>query len=102
MRQRRRKKAMAINCSHKRDYTYALCHRTAAQELPDTQVPRLLSLIWLKTAGGQGEDYRDSREQHAGCVHTLISGGSHSVAFHTLRSDSPSVTAAKRCIASGF
>lgn len=78
-------------------------HTTPAQELLDARVPRLRSLIWLKTAGGQGEeDYRESGEQHASCVHTLISGGSQSIVFHTLWSDFPSVTTAKSCIASGF
>lgn len=99
-----REKATAINCSQKRVHVCIMMkpHTTPTQKLLDAQVPRLPSLIWLKTAGGQNEDYRESREQHAGCVHTLISGGSHSIVFHTLCSDSPSVTTAKRCIASGF
>lgn len=57
-------------------------HSRPHTTLLDARVPRLRSLIWLKTAGGQGEDYRESGEQHASCVHTLLSGGSHAIVFY--------------------
>lgn len=96
---REKKKSSGNKCFPEESVHFCITlhsHTTPAQELLDARVPRLRSLIWLKTAGGQGEDYRESGEQHASCVHTLISGGSHAIVFNTLWSDSPSVTTAKR------